>query len=265
MTAIPLRNRPLSFCEQLVILLLNEERGSLPPLPQTHPQADKPRYAMASAVLMELAFANRISTDLESLFVIDRTPTGYALLDPVLKRIAAHGVPRDILAWLKVLAAEDAVRIYDQALVLLVRRGMLSWRDWSLPSAFAGRPNVQTRSWRGIAWGATARLRRRTGREIGRRVRAALLSDDIPDPRDATLVGLADACDLLGAVLRDGEIDRHRLRIVQLRRLDPTGRELARAVSDIKRGVARSLASDQPDLVSAGGVRATAQARPPSR
>ena len=253
---IPLRNRPLSFCEQLVILLLNEERRFLP----SHLQTNKLRYAMAGAVLMELAFANRIDTDLESLFVIDRAPTGYSLLDPTLERIAAHEETRDIFAWLRVLAAEDAIRICEQALVLLVRRGMLGWRDGSLPSALAGRPHVQTR-WRwSVAWEPTARLRRRAGRKIGQRVREALLSDDIPDPRDAALVGLVDACDLLGAVLRGGEIDRLHSRVVRLRRLESTGRELARAVSDIKRGVAQSLATDQPDPVPAGGVRTASQA-----
>ena len=243
-----------------MILLLNEERGFLPSLLQTSRQAKKIRYAMAGSVLMELAFANRIDTDLERLFVIDRAPTGYSLLDPVLKRIASQEESHDTFAWLRVLAADDAVRIYEQAMVLLVRRGMLGRRDGSFVWAFAGRPNVQARWWKRIAWRLRARRRRRTGREIGQRVREALLSDDIPDPRDAALIGLVDACDLLGAVLRGGEIDRLRPRVVQLRRLDLTGREVARAVSDIERGVAENLAANQPDSGPTGGVRTAAQA-----
>ena len=261
MMTIPLRNRPLSFCEELVILLLNEERGFLRPLPQTNSRAKKVRYAMAGSVLMELAFANRIDTDLESLFVVDSAPTGYSLLDPVLKRIAAQDGTRDTFAWLRVLAAEDAVRICDQVLVLLVRRGMLGRRDGSFHGAFAGQPDVQAGWWRRMAWRPGARLRRRAGRTIGKRVREALLSDDTPDPRDAALIGLGDAFDLLGAVLRGGEIDRLRPRVVQLRRLDQSGREITRAVSDIMRGGAQALAADQPDPVPTGDVRATAQAR----
>ena len=259
MMTTPLRDRPLSFCEELVIVLLNEERGFLRSLLRANPQANKLRYAMAGAVLMELAFANRIDTDLESLFVIDRTPTGYSLLDPVLTRIVAQKETRDTFAWLRTLAAEDAVRICDQALVLLVRRGMLGWREVGLAGASADQPDAQLRWWKKMAWGPGDRLRRRAGSEIGQRVREALLSDDLPDPRDAALIGLIDACDLLGAVLRGGEIDRLRPRVVQLRRLDLIGREVTRAVSDIMGGGAQTLAANQPDSVPAGGVRTSAQ------
>ena len=54
--------------------------------------------AMAGAVLMELAFADRIDTDLEHMMVIDRAPTGNPLLDDVLERIAQGEVNNDTSA-----------------------------------------------------------------------------------------------------------------------------------------------------------------------
>ena len=112
----PLRDGPLTFSEELLVLLLNDEWGTLASIPRTRLDC-----ALAGAVLMDLAFANRIDTDLETLFVIDRTPTGNPLLDPVLAKIAARNEWSGTLAWLKSLGAEDAVRVRDQALVLLAQ------------------------------------------------------------------------------------------------------------------------------------------------
>ena len=210
---------------------------------------------------MDLAFANRIDTDLETLFVIDRTPTGNPLLDPVLAKIAARKEASDTLAWLKALGAEYAVRIRDQALVLLVRRGLLERQEGSFDWAFARRPAAAARRGWGFGWRRGARGRYRAGRRIGQRVRDALLSDGIPNPRDAALIGLVNACDLLGTVVPDGDVDRLRPRVAQLRRLDLIGREFARAISDIERGVAQTLAAAAADCTPDRGGRVAARAR----
>ena len=44
--------------------------------------------ALAGSVLMDLALDNRIDTDLETLTLVDATPTGDELLDPALEEIA---------------------------------------------------------------------------------------------------------------------------------------------------------------------------------
>ena len=90
----PPRDDPLTFSEEILILLLNDEWETLASLPR--PVIDR---ALLGAVLMDLAFANRIDTGLETLFVIGRTPTGSPLLDPVLAKIAARERPAGTLAW----------------------------------------------------------------------------------------------------------------------------------------------------------------------
>ena len=191
-------------------------------------------YALAGTVLMDLAFAHRVDTDLETLFVIDRTPTGNPLLDPVFAKIAAREEASDTVAWLRTLAAEDAARVRDQALLLLVRRGLLERRERSFNWAFARPPGA-------LADARHRDSRRRTGHRIDQRVRHALLSDPVPDPRDMALIGLLDTCGLLGKVVPNGDAGRLGPRVGQLRRLDLTGRELGRATSDIERGVAADL------------------------
>ena len=75
----------LTLSEEMLVLLLEGGRGTLAPVPRTNIEC-----ALAVAVLMDLAFANRIDTDLETLMVTDRTPTGNLMLDRTLGKIGAR-------------------------------------------------------------------------------------------------------------------------------------------------------------------------------
>ncbi|MYE00894.1 MAG: GPP34 family phosphoprotein [Alphaproteobacteria bacterium] len=243
------RAGPFTISEEVLLILLNDERGALAQLPRINVDC-----ALAGAVLMELAFANRIGTGLETLFIVDRRPTGHPLLDPVLAKIAARGATADTRAWLRVLVAEDVGRIRDQALMRLVRRGLLERRDgsfrWALDPVPAGRPGRR----RGVAGIAGTQGRRRAGRRIGQRIREALLLHRIPDPRDAALIGLVETCDLLGALVPEEYLDRLRPHVARLRRLGPIGRQAARVVLDIERSVAETLAVASPAAMPGGAA-----------
>ena len=86
----------LTFSEEILVLLLEDERGTLIPIPRT-----KFECALAGAALMDLAFANRIDTDLETLMVIDRTPTGNMMLDRTLAKIGAREETTDTRTWIQ--------------------------------------------------------------------------------------------------------------------------------------------------------------------
>ena len=117
---VPLDATVLTFSEEMLVLLLEDGRGTPIPFPRTNIKC-----ALAGAVLMDLAFANRIDTDLETLVVIDRTPTGNFMLDRTLAKIGGREDTTNTLTWIKVLAAEDADLFREQALVRLVQHGIL--------------------------------------------------------------------------------------------------------------------------------------------
>ena len=226
----------LAFSEELLVLLLEDEHGTLIPIPRTTIEC-----ALAGAVLTDLAFANRIDTDLETLTVTDRTPTGNLILDRTIAKIGAREETTDTRTWIKVLAAEDADRIREQALVKLVQHGIVERQDGSFAWVFGRRSDTLDRRKRRSVWAFGARRHQETEREIKLRVGNVLLSDDIPDPRDVALIGLVDACDLLGDIFPDRNIDQLRPRVEQLRKLDLIGRELAGAISDIEHNVKMAL------------------------
>lgn len=202
---------PLTFTEEILLLLLGEEDGAFLPI-----NSNAFECALAGATLMDLAFALRIDTDLESLIVLNENPTGIPMLDRVLARIAAHPKVMDAQFWVRRLASEEAGTIREEALASLVDRGILEQRE-----------------------------RRRVGhypvhdgtaqREIKLHIREVVLSDDIPDPRDVVRIALADACSIFPEVLSEREIRQATPRIRQLRIMDLIGREVAGATAAIQR------------------------------
>ena len=72
---------PLTFTEEILLLLLGEEDGAFLPV-----NSSAFECALAGATLMNLAFALRIDTDLTSLIVLNENPTGIATLDRILAK-----------------------------------------------------------------------------------------------------------------------------------------------------------------------------------
>ena len=98
----------LTLTEQILLLLVDED-GSFLPLPKGALE-----HAISGAVLMDLAFAGRIDTDLTTLMVVDATPTGNPMLDRVLERIAARPARTDTRTWIVDLSLDDAPAIREQ-------------------------------------------------------------------------------------------------------------------------------------------------------
>ena len=204
----------LTFTEEILLLLLDDEDGEFAPIPE-----DNLMCALAGAVLMDLAFANRIDTDPRNLAVIDSTPTGNPILDSTLARLAAHQLGLSTRIWIRALSVEDASNIRAQALDSLVERRILERRAKKFLWAF------RTRRY--------PTLDGRAEREVKLRIGDLLHSDDIPDPREVALICLVDACNMLGDIFPDGEIEQCRPRIDQLRKMDLIGRELVGAIADV--------------------------------
>ena len=73
----------MRLTEELVLLMLDEQSGYLEMVPGWDFSC-----VMAGAVIADFALEFRIDTDLDSLRLIDATPTGDSMLDPTLKEIS---------------------------------------------------------------------------------------------------------------------------------------------------------------------------------
>ena len=214
----------LRFVEEIVLLLLRDDDGRF--VNVSNWSLD---YATAGAVLMDLAMENRIDTDLDSLFLIDATPTGDSLLDPTLAEIAAQaetGEKRDARFWVT-SAARSSPAIREEALSRLVEEGILEHQDDRFLWVFRSRryPSVDGKA----------------EREVKLRIMDVLFSDGIPSPRDVVIICLADACGIFKELLTRQEVATVSARIEQVRKLDLIGQAMSRAIQDIEMSVAVSV------------------------
>ena len=211
----------LRFAEEITLLMLNDEDGEFVRVPGWSLQC-----AFAGAVLMDLALENRIDTDLKRLVLIDPTPLGDDILDPVLARIAQATETHDARHWVEHIA-DYVEEIREGALAGLVKRGILRREEDRFLWVFKSRryPIVDGEA----------------EREVKLRIMEVLFGNEIPDPRDIVLICLADACGILKELLSARELERAAERIEQVRKLDLIGQAVSKAVWDIQSSIALAM------------------------
>lgn len=207
----------LRFAEELMLLLLDDERGETPSSLPRHSL----KLVLAGAVLMDLALEDRIDTDVERFVFVHATPLGDDLLDPVLADIARDRVERDTAYWIRRIADERGEEIRDTSLARLAARGILEPSE-SGRRFFLSRRVARTRRYHIIAGDADA--------DIRLRIMRVLFSDTIPDPREVAIITLVDTCGIFQSILSKSELDEAREKIALVRQLDAIGRSVAHAV-----------------------------------
>ena len=220
----------LTFPEETVLVLLDDEEGVFLPIGKNTLD-----LALTGSVLMELAFADRLDTDLERMMIVNRAPTGDPLFDRILERIVRSDETTNTKAWIETLAVENTAAIQEHALAKLVARGVFRREEKSLFQETVKHLWV-FRSPRYFLIDGEAK------EETRKRFADALFSDAIPDPRDIALICLVNACGILSALFTEEEIEKSASRIEKLRKLDLIGREIASAIADIERSTMQAMA-----------------------
>jgi hypothetical protein len=130
---------------------------------------------MAAAVLIELALAGRVVYVDRTIMVRDARPTGVAIIDEVLARVAAD-TPHTPQSWLQRLR----YGLRDRVLTDLCARGVIQDVDETTMAGFVHLHRYPTVD-------ATVEA------EIRDRLNRALTSDEMPDERTAALATLVAA------------------------------------------------------------------------
>ena len=204
----------LSLPEELILSLLNEESGYFHQVPGWDLNC-----AVAGAVLAELSLRSRIDTDMDSLFLLDHTPTGDPTLDPILKQIAEAKTQRNAQYWIERLAPQ-AESIIDLTLDRLVGLKILEHHDgdfWTLAHTAE-----QADSLNGSHDGSGTEF-------VKTRISRAIFQNEIPDPRDVIIICLINTCDVFRFMFLLNEEAEERIEFIC--RMDLIGRSIAQAVS----------------------------------
>ena len=204
----------LSLPEELILMLLNEESGYFHQVPGWDLNC-----AVTGAVLAELSLLSRIDTDMESLFLVDRTETGSPILDSILEEIADEPEQHNAQYWIERLAPKVETLI-DLTLDRLVAAGILEHHEgefWTLART----------AWQAELSGRT--VEGSVGQFVRTRIVMALFNDEIPDPRDAIIISLVNTCDVFRFIFQLDDVTEERIRFIC--NLTLIGRSIAAAVS----------------------------------
>ena len=211
---------PLTILEEFLMLALTPSSVGFGSVPRT--VLDQ---ATAAAVMMDLLSRHRIDCDLSKVFIADTKPTGDDILDLVLNVLTIDPVQttRAITDEIRFLS-EEGEALRERAMQRLAERGILDSEERKILWVFGSRRyNV---------------VQDDEIRAVKRRVRDAVLGDEIPDPREIALVALADACGLLSQILSAHELTEAKPRIAQVVRMDILGCALAESTSEVEASIA---------------------------
>jgi len=204
----------LTFAEEILLLFLDDETGKFENM-----YYEEFKYALAGAVLMDLALRSKIDTDLEKLTIADPTPTGEEILDKFLRNISESEVRKNTFYWVSEIAKSGA-EIRDKALDSLVKRGILRVEEKKILWVIDVRryPTVDDTQ----------------EKEVRRRLTELLNSDDIPNPHDVVLVSLADTFELFPHIVGKYEAKKLAPRIEQISKLDLIGQSVSQVLKRLR-------------------------------
>jgi hypothetical protein len=204
----------LTLLEEVVLLAVDERTGEL-----TSARECWTEYALAAAVLFDLALAGKIDTGTEEITILNRERTGTDVLDEVLASMAAQPELTTVRQWIEALG-QRRDDLEGEALRMLTARGIVrhekTKRLWIIdverfPLAETGEQ-----------------------RFVKRRLERAILTDEIPATRDIMLVSLVEACGLMGQVFSEGALDLRKQRIQTLCNLETISRKVAEAIRGLE-------------------------------
>ncbi len=204
----------MRLTEELILLMLDEQSGYLGMVPDWDFSC-----VMAGAVIADLTLENRIDADLNSLHLIDDTPTGDPMLDPTLEEISEEEDVFNTQYWIEknTPRSEDIV---EMTLERLSEKGVLEFHSggfWSLS--------------RSVERGKTYPLADGTiQKEVRTRILSVIFEDDIPTPRDIILICLMHVCNGFKLLLSVEDYEENLGRIEMLASMDLVGQSISKAV-----------------------------------
>ncbi|MDA0220282.1 MAG: GPP34 family phosphoprotein [Proteobacteria bacterium] len=208
----------LTVAEEMLLLVLYDKSGTF----ITEPDINI-NYALAGAVLADLALKGRIEADPDKLFVLDPKPTGDAVQDAVLARIAEADEVQDTAYWVAEIG-QRGEEVREHLLSRLVERGILKRVEEKVLWVFETRryPTIDGRE----------------EHEVKKRIMDTLLSEGTPSHKDAVIVSLADACSLFRQMLADRELENLRSRIESIADSETIGVAVGETILQVRASVA---------------------------
>jgi len=208
----------LTVPEEFLLLTLKDEDGGFVDIPLEYPRA-----GFVGAAIMELALQGRLDSGLDRAWVVNKTPTGDASLDPVLAKLGAAGFDNNAENLInQLIELGDTVRTASlerlcAKKILVETEGRLLWF-------------LKTRRYPAVDG--------KEIREVKLRLLEVLLRDALPDPRDVCLMSLAETCGIIRQIVPQSELKLARERIAKFSKMELIGQNVNRYIELFERAMA---------------------------
>jgi hypothetical protein len=207
----------LSLAEELLLLALNEEKGTV-----LMAGATGLPYGLAGAMLIELTEAGLVRVEGKEVIAAAAGSARDELLDEALAVIRASKRTRSLGHWVGKIGRSGG-KIKGRLLDRLVAKGILRREEHRLLLIFPTTRYPET--------DPTPEYR------IRERIRAAVRGFTPPDEHTAALISLVHACDLTGVIFEKGERREAKKRAKEITLGQPIGSAVARTVEAVKAAV----------------------------
>jgi hypothetical protein len=204
----------LNLAEELLLLALNEEKGTV----LLRAQTALP-YALSGALLIELVDAGLLRLEGKTLLAAPGGTTRDEILDEVLAKVRSSKRTHSLRHWVLRLGRSGG-KIKKKLLTRLVEKRILQREEQRLLWIFPMQHFPEADS--------------RPEFEIRRRIRSGILRGRTRDERSAALISLACACDLIGVVFEKEERRDAKKSAKEIAKSQPVGSAVAQTVAAIK-------------------------------
>jgi Golgi phosphoprotein 3 len=211
----------LTVPEEFLLLTLKDENGGFVDI-----RHEKQRAGFVGAAIMELGLQGRLDSDLDRVWVVDKTPTGDLSLDLVLSSLASpefNGNADLVLSQLIELGAQvrsEALRELCAKNILVETEGRVLWF-------------LKTRRYPVIDG--------KEIREVKLRLLDVLLRDGLPGPRDVCLMSLAETCGIIEQIVPPSELIIARERIAKFAKMELIGQNVNNYIDMFDRAMAAAV------------------------
>ena len=201
----------VTIAERFLLMSLSHDDGVPASLPHMAHDVE-----LAGAILIDLMLHGRIRFQHSCVEPIDRAPTGYAFLDPVLQKIHSASKRMELSEWLELLA-EDSSDLKHAAFEHLADRGFVVVERRALVSGFEAHffPHAKDHGEEALV--------------------ARIACGEVLDQEDVLAVCLANACGLFDVILSKKRRRRLAKRIRQLVDTNIVGETMIEAVEAASR------------------------------
>jgi Golgi phosphoprotein 3 len=223
------RNDPLSLPEEVLLLALHDEKGTVA-MDSTY------QYAIGGAALAELLMRERIRLDTSKkklVHLVNAKPLGDPLLDECLLKLSNSRKPASAQTWVSRFAGVKNLK--HRLAKQLCDRGILKTDRDKVMLLFSRRiyPEIDSRPEQAL---------------VGRLRQAIFTESNQLDPRTVVLVALADSASLLKNVFDKKELKTRKDRIARIVEGEAMAEATKEAIEAVQAAV--MIASITPIIVS---------------